>query len=130
MGSTMASTAILSYEPDVHLIDLISQIGQRSAVRAYRAGIEALDSLEQTIKTLDDSCDFRRRESLFSQQSQAFPDCAPRIEALDWLEQMIKTLDDSCDFRRRESLCLASNRKHAGDCAPRMRDQAEAQFRG
>jgi glycine/D-amino acid oxidase-like deaminating enzyme len=65
MGSTMASTAILSYEPDVHLIDLISQIGQRSAVRAYRAGIEALDSLEQTIKTLDDSCDFRRRESLY-----------------------------------------------------------------
>jgi glycine/D-amino acid oxidase-like deaminating enzyme len=65
MGSTMASTAILSYEPDVHLIDLISQIGQRSAVRAYRAGIEALDTLEQTIKTLDDSCDFRRRESLY-----------------------------------------------------------------
>ena len=65
MGSTMASTAILSYEPEVHLIDLISQIGQRFAVRAYRAGIEALDSLEQTIKTLDDSCDFRRRESLY-----------------------------------------------------------------
>ena len=90
MGSTMASTAILSYEPDVHLIDLISQIGQRSAVRAYRAGIEALDSLEQTIITLDDSCDFQKaRELIFSQQSQACPDCAPR-----------------------------------------MRDQAEAQFRG
>jgi glycine/D-amino acid oxidase-like deaminating enzyme len=42
MGSTMASTAILSYEPDVHLIDLISKIGRRSAVRAYRAGLEAL----------------------------------------------------------------------------------------
>src|SRR5664279_3137282 len=42
MGSTMASTAIHSYEPDVHLIDLISLIGQRSAVRAYRAGTEAL----------------------------------------------------------------------------------------
>jgi glycine/D-amino acid oxidase-like deaminating enzyme len=65
MGSTMASTAILSYEPDVHLIDLISQIGKRSAVRAYRAGLEALELLEQTIKTLDDSCDFRRRESLY-----------------------------------------------------------------
>jgi glycine/D-amino acid oxidase-like deaminating enzyme len=65
MGSTMASTAILSYEPDVHLIDLISRIGQRSAVRVYRAGIEALDSLEQTIKALDNSCDFRRRESLY-----------------------------------------------------------------
>ena len=65
MGSTMASTAILSYEPDVHLIDLISQIGKRSAVRAYRAGLEALESLEETIKTLGDSCDFRRRESLY-----------------------------------------------------------------
>jgi glycine/D-amino acid oxidase-like deaminating enzyme len=65
LGSTMASTAILSYEPDVHLIDLISQIGTQSAVRAYRAGLEALESLEQTIKTLDDSCDFRRRESLY-----------------------------------------------------------------
>ena len=65
MGSTMASTAILSYEPDVHLIDLISQIGKRSAVRTYRAGLEALESLEQTIKTLDDSCDFRKRESLY-----------------------------------------------------------------
>jgi glycine/D-amino acid oxidase-like deaminating enzyme len=65
MGSTMASTAILSYEPDVHLIDLISQIGRRPAVRAYWAGLEALESLEQTIKTLDDSCDFRRRESLY-----------------------------------------------------------------
>jgi NADPH-dependent 2,4-dienoyl-CoA reductase/sulfur reductase-like enzyme len=37
MGSTMASTAILSYEPDVHRIDLISKIGRRSAVsvRSY-----------------------------------------------------------------------------------------------
>jgi glycine/D-amino acid oxidase-like deaminating enzyme len=61
----MASTAILSYEPDVHLIDLILKIGRASAVRAYRAGLEALESLEQTIKTLDDSCDFRRRESLY-----------------------------------------------------------------
>jgi len=38
MGSTIASTAILSYEPDVHLIDLISQIGKRSAVR--RTGLD------------------------------------------------------------------------------------------
>jgi len=83
MGSTMASTAILSYEPDVHLIDLIAQIGQRPAVRAYRAGIEALDSLEQTIKTLDDSCDFRRRESIYLASNRSMPrivrrECATR----------------------------------------------------
>jgi glycine/D-amino acid oxidase-like deaminating enzyme len=65
MGSTMASTAILSYEPDVHLKDLIRQIGERSAVRAYRAGLEAINSLELTIGKLEDSCDFRRCESLY-----------------------------------------------------------------
>jgi glycine/D-amino acid oxidase-like deaminating enzyme len=65
MGSTMASTAILSYEPDDHLIDLILKIGEKHAVRAYRAGLEAIDTLERTIAGLDDSCDFRRRESLY-----------------------------------------------------------------
>jgi glycine/D-amino acid oxidase-like deaminating enzyme len=70
MGSTMASTAILSYEPDVHLIDLIPEIGERSAVRAYRAGLEAIDSLERTVATLGDSCDFRRRESLYLASSR------------------------------------------------------------
>jgi glycine/D-amino acid oxidase-like deaminating enzyme len=65
MGSTMASTAILSYEPDVHLIDLIRQIGEKRAVRAYRVGLEAIDMLERTISQLDNSCDFRRRESLY-----------------------------------------------------------------
>jgi glycine/D-amino acid oxidase-like deaminating enzyme len=65
MGSTMASTAILSYEPDVHLIDLIRKIGERRAVRAYQAGLEAINALEQTVAELDDSCDFRRRESLY-----------------------------------------------------------------
>jgi glycine/D-amino acid oxidase-like deaminating enzyme len=43
-GSTMTSTAILSYEADVNLVELIRKIGERSAVRAYRAGIEAIDS--------------------------------------------------------------------------------------
>lgn len=45
--------------------DLIQKIGQRPAVRAYRAGIEAIDSLGRTIKTLDDPCDFKKRKSLY-----------------------------------------------------------------
>jgi glycine/D-amino acid oxidase-like deaminating enzyme len=64
-GSTMASTAILSYEADVNLVELIRKIGERSAVRAYRAGIEAIDSIGETVKTLDNPCDFRRRKSLY-----------------------------------------------------------------
>jgi glycine/D-amino acid oxidase-like deaminating enzyme len=64
-GSTAASTAILSYEADINLGDLIKKIGKRSAVRAYRAGIEAIESLGKTIKTLDGSCDFKKRYSLY-----------------------------------------------------------------
>jgi glycine/D-amino acid oxidase-like deaminating enzyme len=64
-GSTAASTAILSYEADVNLGDLIKKFGRRTAVRAYRAGVEAIDSIGRTIKTLDDSCDFKKRRSLY-----------------------------------------------------------------
>ena len=64
-GSTAASTAILSYEADVNLGDLIKKFGRRTAVRAYRAGVEAIDSIGRTVKTLDDPCDFRKRRSLY-----------------------------------------------------------------
>ena len=64
-GSTMASTAILSYEADVNLADLIGKIGESPAVRAYKTGIEAIDSIAETIDTLDDRCDFKRRKSLY-----------------------------------------------------------------
>lgn len=64
-GSTAASTAILSYEADVNLGDLIRRIGKRSAVRAYQAGVEAINSLAATIKGLDGSCDFKKRRSLY-----------------------------------------------------------------
>jgi glycine/D-amino acid oxidase-like deaminating enzyme len=64
-GSTAASTAILSYEADVNLGELIQKIGRRSAVRAYQAGIEAIKSIANTIKTLDDKCDFKTRQSLY-----------------------------------------------------------------
>jgi glycine/D-amino acid oxidase-like deaminating enzyme len=64
-GSTSASTAILSYEADVNLVDLIRKIGRRAAVRAYQAGIEAIDSIAETIKTLDDDCDFKKRRSIY-----------------------------------------------------------------
>lgn len=69
-GSTMASTAILSYEADVNLVELIRKIGERPAVRAYKAGIEAIDSIAETIETLDDWCDFRTRKSLYLASSR------------------------------------------------------------
>ena len=64
-GSTSASTTILSYEADVYLVELVRKIGERSAVRAYKAGVEAINSIGVTIKTLDDSCDFQKRRSAY-----------------------------------------------------------------
>jgi glycine/D-amino acid oxidase-like deaminating enzyme len=69
-GSTAASTAMLSYEADVNLGELIAIHGKRDAVRAYEAGIEAISEIEAVIHTLDDSCDFRRRRSLYLASSR------------------------------------------------------------
>ncbi len=44
-GSTAASTALLQYEIDTHLIDLARQYGEPAAVMAYRACAVAIDAL-------------------------------------------------------------------------------------
>jgi len=69
-GSTAASTAILSYEADVNLGELIEKIGRTPAVRAYRAGIEAIDLIGKMVRRLDDRCNFRRTQSLYLASSR------------------------------------------------------------
>ena len=63
--STAASTGLLQYEIDTPLVDLISKVGEPHAVRAYRRGLEAIDDLEEVVRTLDDPCGFSRRPSLY-----------------------------------------------------------------
>jgi glycine/D-amino acid oxidase-like deaminating enzyme len=41
-GSTAASTALIQYEADTHLVDLIDRIGADHAVRSYRLCVEAV----------------------------------------------------------------------------------------
>src|SRR6476661_9998319 len=40
-GSTAATTALIQYEIDTHLADLIERVGAEPAVRAYRLCLEA-----------------------------------------------------------------------------------------
>jgi glycine/D-amino acid oxidase-like deaminating enzyme len=42
LGSTVASTALLQYETDVELTELIDLVGLGNAVRAYQLGLEAI----------------------------------------------------------------------------------------
>lgn len=46
-GSTAASTALLQYEIDTHLVDLARQYGEPAAVLAYRACADAIPALRQ-----------------------------------------------------------------------------------
>ena len=64
-GSTAASTALVSWELDAELGALIELIGERDAVRAYRASLGAVATLERLIRKLPDDCGFTRRPSLY-----------------------------------------------------------------
>lgn len=69
-GSTSASTALLQYEIDTHLIDLIRMHGKRSAELAYRACHESIDLLDEKIRQLEIDCHFSRRESVYLASSE------------------------------------------------------------
>ncbi len=64
-GSTVASTALLQYEIDTELSQLIERIGEEKAVRAYRLGLEAIDRIEDITRQLPTSCEFERRDSFY-----------------------------------------------------------------
>ncbi len=64
-GSTAASTALLQYEIDTELHDLIGTVGEAHAVRSYRLGLEAIDAVERLGGELGDDCGFERKTSLY-----------------------------------------------------------------
>ena len=65
LGSTAASTSLLQYEIDVELSKLIPRMGEQDAVRAYRLGLQAIETVRSLTESLCDDCSFRRRSSLY-----------------------------------------------------------------
>ncbi|WP_028916422.1 FAD-dependent oxidoreductase [Pseudoxanthomonas sp. J35] len=63
-GSTSASTALLQYEIDTHLVDLARQHGEADAALAYRACVDAIDWLRERASRLGGVC-FTRSRSLY-----------------------------------------------------------------
>lgn len=63
-GSTSASTALLQYELDVPLAELVKKIGEDEAVAAYRACREAIAGFDQLVSDLGEDCGFAWRPSL------------------------------------------------------------------
>lgn len=63
-GSTSASTALISYEFDMMLSDLIECVGERSAVRAYKLCYEATSRIKELVHELEDPCDYEDKVSI------------------------------------------------------------------
>ena len=63
-GSTSASTALLQYEIDEHLVDLAKQFGEDDAVMAYRACADAIPRLQALASEVRD-VDFAPMKSLY-----------------------------------------------------------------
>lgn len=63
-GSTAASTALLQYEIDTHLLELAERYGEDAAALAYLACAEAISALGDVARGLKD-VDFQHMDSLY-----------------------------------------------------------------
>ena len=74
-GSTLASTALLSYELDLPLFQLASRIGETDAAAGYCACQEAIGKLQRIIAELGGPGEFRHRKSFyFAESAEDVPD--------------------------------------------------------
>lgn len=64
-GSTSASTAMLQYEIDTALHELIPMIGEPGALRAYQSCRDAIDKIARLVKKLKSPCGFKKKKSLY-----------------------------------------------------------------
>ena len=69
-GSTSASTALLQYEIDVPLRELIKKVGPVAATRSYQLCRDAIGKLERLAARLKIDCGFERKPSLFLARHQ------------------------------------------------------------
>lgn len=70
MGSTAASTALLQYDIDKSLHELIEIFGEKKAVRAYEMSLNALLNLEKIAQKLDVENHFERRSSVYFAETE------------------------------------------------------------
>jgi glycine/D-amino acid oxidase-like deaminating enzyme len=64
-GSTAASTALLQFEIDTPLTQMVDEIGFENARRAWLRSYAAISDLERTVRTLRIDCAFRNRTALY-----------------------------------------------------------------
>ncbi|MCU7208453.1 FAD-binding oxidoreductase [Turicibacter sp. 1E2] len=63
--ATSASTAILKYEINQGLKNLMSQVGEQNAQHAFLFGYQAVMEISQIVKEINSSCDFSFKPAFF-----------------------------------------------------------------
>lgn len=64
-GSTSASTALLIYELDIHLTDLVKKIGKKKAVRIYKLSLKSVRLMRKLMHRLGVPAAYRTKKSLY-----------------------------------------------------------------
>lgn len=64
-GSTSASTAMLQYEIDTPLSELIERHGKDDAMRAYQVCLESIGKIERLCSDIGDTCGFTAKQSVY-----------------------------------------------------------------
>lgn len=65
LGSTAASSALLLYETDAELSELVRTFGERDAARVYELGREAIETLGDVAESLGGDCDFSKAHAIY-----------------------------------------------------------------
>ena len=78
LGSTSATTALLQYEIDTHLVELAEMLGHHDAARAYLACAASFELLERRFPELLKYSNYRRVESVYLARDHA---AVPRLQA-------------------------------------------------
>ena len=86
MGSTSASTALLQYEIDTPLKQLLKKVGHQHACMAYQSGIGAINELKAIAAKLPIDCGFKKKESVLlasthKDAEELFEECTLRNAA-------------------------------------------------
>jgi glycine/D-amino acid oxidase-like deaminating enzyme len=78
LGSTAATTALLQYEIDTHLTELVARLGADAAGRAYLACAASFDLFERRFPELLATSNYRRVPSLYLAADE---DAVPALQA-------------------------------------------------
>ena len=100
-GSTSASTALLQYEIDVPLRELIKKVGLGAATRSYELCREAIGKLERLAARLKIDCGFERKPSLFlARHQQEIPELREEFQLRRKMGLELQFFDDAAIRKR------------------------------